>query len=357
MDKRILEEFNKVYDDITKVDRYNIKKWLVTMFDILLRVHSSNTFLYNQNDKTKFTALIKQFMIEMGSKTNLALTHKCFDAIIMFLYLGCVDEKETAILENLGDNVDEVYGNKLTLTESYTDFDNIFSKHDNNFDQMHKVVTNQIRVLHAPDQTDNSKIIKELVVSFFCELYVHISLKKQGVNMSEYFYNILFSKDKINSAFEELYKYTDLNISSNHLFSAIDSIIRSYYSELPSLKILLITQKYKENEIIKLKSAKDDILEKIKDLKIANIELKKSNIEISNVNSDLKTINIGLSNRVNDLRDANDILTIQNRKYLQEINILKSENERLIEIKNRLESRTICNMIYKKLVDIFCFWR
>jgi hypothetical protein len=96
------------------------------MFDVLLRVHSNHTFLYNQNNKIKFASLIKQFMIEMGTETNLSLVYKCFDAMIMFLYLGCVDEKEAIVLEDLGDNVDEVYGNKLTLTESYTDFENIF---------------------------------------------------------------------------------------------------------------------------------------------------------------------------------------------------------------------------------------
>lgn len=378
MDKKILEEFNKVYDEITKIDSYNIKKWLVTMFDVLLRVHSNHTFLYNQNDKTKFTALIKQFMIEMGSKTNLALTHKCFEAIIMFLYLGSVDEKEAVVLENLGDNVDEVYGNKLTLTESYTDFENIFLKHVSNFGQTHPIITNQVRVLHAPVQVDSSKIIKDLVVSFFSELYVYISSKKQGVTMSEYFHNILSSEDKINSAFEELFKYTDLNIPSHQLFSATDSIIRSYYSELPSLKILLITQKYQENEITKLKNAKDDLVEKNKDLKTVNLELlsinselkstnndlksinnelKAFNAELANMNSELRTTNLGLTTRMNDLRDANDALTKQNRTYVEEIHTLKITNEKLREINHRLESRTICDMICHRLVEIFCCCR
>lgn len=364
MNKSIMEEFGKVYDEITKIDSYNIKKWLVTMFDILLRVHSNHTFLYNQNDKTKFTALIKKFMIEVGSKINLALTYKCFEAIIMFLYLGSVDEKEVVVLENLGDNVDEVYGNKLTLTESCTDFENIFLKHMSNFGQTHPIITNQVSVLHAPVQADSSKIIKDLVVSFFSELYVCISSKKPGVTMSEYFHNILSSEDKINSAFEELFKYTDLNMPSYKLFSAIDSIIRSYYSELPSLKILLITQKYQENEITKLKNANDDLVEKNKDLKNVNLELlsinselKASNTELANVNSGLRTTNLGLTTRMNDLKDANDALTIQNRTYVEEIHILKRANERLREINHRLESRTICGMIYHRLVEIFCCCR
>lgn len=233
MNQNILDEFSKTYNQINESDNYAIKKWLMVLIDVVLNIHANNTFLDDDHhiDPTQFTALVKQNL-----SLNIDKLSRCFTAVFMFLYMASVDEKEVIMLTSLGEDFGDVYGNHLTLTNSINDFEDLISNYD-------------------------PLVIKDFVVDFFVNLYVHIAEQKPGAHLSEYFYNILSSTD-LYSGYMEFTKYINFSVPSFVLFGLLNSLVTTHYQKHVNLRTVLKSLKDTQQKV----SIVQGVLTKLQDL-------------------------------------------------------------------------------------------
>lgn len=232
MNQNILNEFSKTYDQINTSDNLGIKKWLMVLIDVVLNIHTNTTFLNeDHNDPVLFTTLVKQNL-----SVNIAQLSKCFTAVFMFLYLASVDEKEVITLTSLGENLNDVYNSKLPLTSSIGEFEALVNSYD-------------------------PQVIKDFVVDFFVNLYLHIAEQKPEAHLSEYFYNILSSED-LYTGYMEFTKYINFSVPSFMLFGLLNSMVSIHYQKYSNLRNVLKELKESHQKVAIIQG----VLTKLQDL-------------------------------------------------------------------------------------------
>jgi hypothetical protein len=233
MNQNILNEFSKTYDQINLSDNYLIKKWLMVLIDVVLNIHANNSFLNEDHptDPTQFITLVKQHL-----SMNIQKLNKCFAAVFMFLYMASVDEKEVIELTSLGDDFNDIYSSQLTLTRSIGEFEDLINNYD-------------------------PAVIKDFVVDFFVNLYLHIAEQKPEAHLSEYFYNML-SSDDLYTCYMEFTKYINFSVPSFMLFGLLNSFVTTHFQKSTNLRTLLKLLKENQQKV----SIVQGVLTKLQDL-------------------------------------------------------------------------------------------